>query len=118
MDLVGLDGYNFGDHHDEYHEWQSYKEVFERSIRACLKFKKPMYISEIGCADDPRKAAWIEDFLSEVSQDERIDGFIYFNHHNPRKREPNWRLDSDSKSLEIFRDWAVENETRKMRRES
>ena len=110
VDLIGLDGYNFGDHHDKWHEWQSYEEVFERTIKACMKFNKPVYISEIGCADDKRKPAWIKDFLEKVSQDERIEGFIYFNHFNPRKGEPNWRFDSDPETLRIFREWVKKNQ--------
>lgn len=115
VDLLGLDGYNFGDHHDKWHQWQGYEEVFERTIRACLKFNKPIYISEIGCADGPEKAAWIEDFLNKISRDERLEGFIYFNHHNPRKKEPNWRLDSDANSFKVFRDWALANEAGRLR---
>lgn len=110
VDLIGLDGYNFGDHHDKWHEWQTYEEVFERTIRASMKFNKPVYISEIGCADDSRKAAWIQDFLEKVSKDDRIEGFIYFNHFNPRKGEPNWRFDSDPETLQIFRDWVKANQ--------
>ncbi|MCZ6673767.1 MAG: glycosyl hydrolase [Verrucomicrobia bacterium] len=112
VDVIGLDGYNFGDHYDKWHKWQTYEEVFESSIRACMKFNKPLYISEIGCADDLRKSAWIKDFLGKISKDERIKGFIYFNHFNPRKQEPNWRLDSDEDSLRIFREWAEVNATR------
>ncbi len=112
VDLIGLDGYNFGDHHDKWHRWQTYEEVFERTIRASLKFNKPIYLSEIGCADDKRKPAWIRDFLDKISKDDRLKGFIYFNHFNPRKREPNWRVDSDPETLKIFRDWAVKNEAK------
>ncbi|MDX1531405.1 MAG: glycosyl hydrolase, partial [Rhodothermales bacterium] len=32
VDWVGLDGYNFGDHHDEWHRWQSFAEVFEAPL--------------------------------------------------------------------------------------
>lgn len=112
VDLIGLDGYNFGDHHDRWHVWQTYEEVFERTIRASLKFNKPIYLSEIGCADDKRKPAWIRDFLGKVSEDDRLEGFIYFNHFNHRKGEPNWRFDSDPETLKIFREWAAENEAK------
>jgi mannan endo-1,4-beta-mannosidase len=110
VDIVGIDGYNFGDNHDKWHKWQSYEEVFEKTIRACQKFNKPIFISEIGCADDRRKPAWLKDFLEKVSKDDRLEGFIYFNHNNPRKEEPNWRVDSDPETLKIFRDWAKANE--------
>ena len=32
VDMVGLDGYNFGDHKSAHHKWQSYDEVFGASI--------------------------------------------------------------------------------------
>lgn len=109
VDSIGIDGYNFGDHHDQWHKWESYSTIFERTIAACVAAEKPIFISEIGCADDPRKAEWIRDFLEKVSADKRIEGFVYFNHFNPRKGEPNWRLDSDPASLKAFQDWARRN---------
>ncbi len=118
-DTIGIDGYNFGYHHDKWHKWhkwQSYEQVFEKTIRACTKFNQPIWISEVGCADDRRKPVWIKDFLTKVSQDDRIEGFIYFNHYNPRKSELNWRFDSDSLTLKVFRDWAEDNVARKSER--
>jgi mannan endo-1,4-beta-mannosidase len=106
VDLVGLDGYNFGDHHDQWHAWSSYEEVFERSIVAARAWNKPLIISEVGCAADPRKAAWLESFLQQVGADPRVEGFIYFNYDKTREKEHNWRLDSDADSLRVFRAWA------------
>lgn len=105
VDVIGLDGYNFGDHHDQWHKWQSFDEVFARTLDAVESWGKPIYLSEIGCADGPLKAAWISDFLAKVSSDPRIHGFVYFNHYNPRKSEPNWRWDSDAETLAAFRSW-------------
>lgn len=110
VDMIGLDGYNFGDNHSKWHRWQGYEEVFEKTIQACQTFGKPLILSEVGCADDPRKAAWMRDFLTKVTRDARIEGFIYFNHHNPRKGEPNWRVDSDAGTLKIFREWTQAND--------
>ncbi len=106
VDVVGLDGYNFGDHHDRWHEWTSYSNVFERTLQAAQAWGKPLMISEVGCADGPRKPEWIKDFLASVSADSRVSGFIYFNHDKRREGEPNWRLDSDPESLRMFQAWA------------
>jgi len=106
VDCIGIDGYNFGDHFDKWHRWQSYNEVFETTIAACAAIGKPVYLSEVGCADDKRKAKWMKTFLENASKDERLSGFIYFHHNNPRKGEPNWRLDSDDKTLKVFQKWA------------
>jgi hypothetical protein len=107
VDLIGLDGYNFGDGHDQWHTWTPYRDVFERTIRAAQAWPKPLMISEVGCADDPRKPVWLQDFLATVSADRRVSGFIYFNHDKRREGEPNWRIDSDPESLSVFQAWAA-----------
>ncbi len=106
VDLVALDGYNFGDHHDEYHHWQSYEELFGASLDALAEYPQPLLIAEIGCADDARKPAWVADFLARAEADPRIWGFLWFNLDTHGKGEPNWRLDSDSTSLSTFQTWA------------
>mgnify|MGYP006436912631 CR=1 FL=1 len=110
VDWVALDGYNFGDHYDQWHRWQSYQQIFERSLRALSQYEKPLMIAEIGCAEDKeRKPVWIKNFLKHVATDKRIDGFIYYDHHDPQKNEPDWRLDSDTRSHTIFREWVQQN---------
>ena len=104
VELLGLDGYNFGDSHSKSHSWQSYDEVFGKSIAIMSKWKKPLILAEIGCSDGPRKAEWMKDFLEKVGSDSRVKAFIYFNHFDPKKGEPNWLLSSDPKTLEVFRE--------------
>lgn len=108
VDIVGVDGYNFGDRYSRWHRWKSYEAVFETTLEALSRLDKPLFISEIGCADDRRKPAWIEDFLSRVSKDQRITAFIYYNFYPKKRGYPNWRLDSDQATLEVFRKWAFE----------
>jgi beta-mannanase len=103
---VGLDGYNFGDNHDKYQKWKSYDEVFGPSIDAISRLSKPIMLTEIGCADDSRKAAWMSNFLERVTVDRRIQAFIYFNYDKRKEKEPNWRIDSDPESLKAFQNWA------------
>ncbi|MEM6912271.1 MAG: glycosyl hydrolase [Verrucomicrobiota bacterium] len=103
VDLLGLDGYNFGDHFDRWHRWQSYQEIFETSIETISQWNKPLLLAEIGCAHGPRKAQWLESFLEAFAQDERLAGFIYYNHGDGKNGEPNWRLDSDPDSLAVVR---------------
>ncbi len=111
VDVVGLDGYNFGDDYDRYHSWTSYSEIFEESLRILSQKPKPLLIGEIGVAPDPvRKPEWLRNFLIEVSRDSRVSGFIYYNYYPKRRGYPNWRLDSDSLSLRVFRSWVDRNE--------
>ena len=105
VDLLALDGYNFGDKHSKSHSWESYKTVFEKSIQKMSKSKKPLFLAEIGCADGPLKATWMKDFLHSIQRDDRVNGFIYFNHFDPNKGEPNWLLDSDPKTLKVFQEF-------------
>ena len=105
VDYVAADGYNFGDHYDRWHRWQSFEAVFEPTLALLSKIKKPLFISEIGCADDHRKPLWIADFLKRVTSDQRITAFIYYNYYPKRRGYPNWRLDSDETTLAVFRKW-------------
>ena len=106
VDVVALDGYNFGDNHGKWHSWQSYHEVFEASIEAMSRYQKPLILTEVGCADDPRKAGWLADCLTRIQDDQRVDGVVFFHFDKRRENEHNWRLDSDPQSLDVFRAWA------------
>ena len=105
VDLLGLDGYNFGDNHSKHHRWETYAEIFEASIAGMKTFPKPLWISEIGCADGPKKSLWLADFLERAEKDGRVEGFVYFNYDKRSEGEPNWALDSDPGTLKVFKDW-------------
>lgn len=109
VDLLALDGYNFGDEHSESHSWKSYEAVFEKSIQKMSKSKKPLFLGEIGCADGPLKAKWMKKFLHSIQRDKRVSGFIYFNHFDPNKNEPNWLLNSDPETLKTFQEFLQSN---------
>ncbi len=104
VDIVALDGYNFGDYHDNFHQWESFYKVFERSIPGLMSFGKPMWIAEIGCPSDPRRTQWLQDFLEFFDSNRCFEVFFWFNEN--KKNEPNFRIDADAKSQQIFRKWA------------
>lgn len=111
VDVVGLDGYNFGDGHSRNHRWRSFDEVFKVSLDGMKRHfpKKPLWITEIGCAEGPGKAAWIQDFFARFNADPDVRVFMWFNEDKQYAGEPNWRFDSDKDSLEKFRMWAIHN---------
>ena len=111
VDVVGLDGYNFGDTHSRNHKWKSFQDVFQASLDGLkLHFpSKPLWITEIGCAEGPGKAEWIQDFFSHFNADKDIRVFVWFNEDKQYAGEPNWRFDSDKDSAERFRNWAIYN---------
>jgi hypothetical protein len=109
VDVVGLDGYNFGERHSRHHAWLGFDEVFGASIEGMKRHfpRKPLWITEVGCADGERKAAWIQDFLRAFNADPALRMFVWFNEDKQYAGEPNWRLDSDMDSMHRFRDWAI-----------
>jgi hypothetical protein len=111
VDVVGLDGYNFGDGHSRNHKWRSFEEVFKVSLDGLKRHYpgKELWITEIGCAEGPGKAAWIQDFFTRFNSDPEIRVFMWFNEDKKYAGEPNWRFDSDMDSLEKFRMWAIHN---------
>lgn len=104
VDIVALDGYNFGDNHDNYHQWESFNEVFAGSIAGLMSFGKPMWIAEIGCPSEPRRRQWLRDFLEFFDTNGCFEVFFWFNEN--KVGEPNFRIDGDDESLAIFREWA------------
>ncbi|NLD99830.1 MAG: hypothetical protein GX640_08140, partial [Fibrobacter sp.] len=104
VDIVALDGYNFGDNHDQFHQWESFFDVYSGSIIGLMNFNKPMWIAEIGCPSDSRRHEWLKDFLSFFDSNSCFEVFFWFNDN--KVDEPNFRIDADYASLAIFREWA------------
>lgn len=104
VDIVALDGYNFGDNHSRHHAWESFYQVYAGSISGLMSFNKPMWIAEIGCPSDPRRQKWLRDFLDFFDNNTCFSAFFWFNEN--KAGEPNFRIDGDDESLFIFREWA------------
>ena len=106
VDRVALDGYNFGDHHDEWHRWQSFAEVFDGPLGELLARYpgKPVLIAETGCApgDPEARARWIRDAHAWLVRRPRVEGIVWFHYDKSRQREPDWRIDATPGALEAF----------------
>ena len=106
VDWVALDGFNFGDDHDEWHRWQSsadiYAEVLEELERRYSD--KPIMIGEFGCApgESGRRAQWFRDAYDELSRHPRVKAVILFGLDKRREGEPDWSLSDDDGSLRAF----------------
>ncbi|MFC1584683.1 glycoside hydrolase family 26 protein [Fibrobacterota bacterium] len=111
VDVVGVDGYNFGSM-ITYHDWKSVREVFHETITG-LKSRyphKPLWICEVGSAPNEMwagrsKSEWLHRFLTYYNTESRIENFIWFNEDKAYNGEANWRLDSDQATLAKFRQW-------------
>lgn len=101
VDLVAIDGYNFGTGSSR-STWRSFGDVFGEAYSAVTPLSsKLVFIAETACSPSGGdKAAWIADMFRVIPQRfPRIQGVVWFN----ADKERDWRLESDSTSLEAFR---------------
>ena len=106
VDWVSLDGYNFGDHHDQWHQWQSFKEIFGKTLETfeARYPSKPIILSEFGCAPGHgrQRATWIQQAYETLQDFPQVEAVIWFNYDKRREKEPNWRIDAVPGSLDAF----------------
>jgi hypothetical protein len=109
VDVIGLDGYNFGDGHSEWHRWCSFEEIFEPALEKIREsgVSHPVFITEFGCTDDAapaRRAEWIRDAFAYLSRRPEVVGALWFNHDKRREGEHDWRIAADALSLRAWRE--------------
>ena len=107
VDWVGVDGYNFGDHHDKWHKWESFEVLFGPLLADLAKRypNKPLMLAEFGCAVGEAKARqqWIRKAYAYLREKcPRVRAVIWFNYDKRREGEPNWRIDATEGALEAF----------------
>jgi hypothetical protein len=103
VDVVGLDGYNFGDDPLTGHHWQWFTEIFGVSLMAVKNLGKPVWITEIGCAADRRRPDWLGQFFTFMDINPCVEVVLWFNMR--KTGEPDFRLEADSISLAAMRTW-------------
>jgi hypothetical protein len=94
VDIVGVDGFNFGD------PWETFDEMFSSPLAVLAAYNKPIYIFSMASAEGEKKSAWITDaFTKAIPKYPKVEGWIWFN----ESKEEDWRIDSDPKSFESFK---------------
>ncbi len=106
VDVIGTDGYNFGDHHDKWHKWESF-EVIYRDRLADFKKRypgKPVIIPEFGSAPGKpgQRAQWIREAHAYLQTQPQVKAAVWFNLDKRREGEPNWKLSKEDGSLQAF----------------
>lgn len=106
VDWVGVDGYNFGDHYDLWHHWQSFGQIYESVLDDFQRrySNKPVMISEFGCASGKpgQRQAWIHEAYTVLQKYPQVQSVIWFNYNKQRENEPNWYLQAEDGSLGAF----------------
>jgi beta-mannanase len=96
VDIVGLDGYNWGTA-ASWSSWTSPSALFGDGLAALRSLApgKPIMISETGSAEaGGSKANWNSSLVSYLAAQSDITAFIWF-HHN---KEVDWRINSSTSS--------------------
>lgn len=94
VDIVGVDGFNFGD------PWYTFDQIFSKPLTLLSNYGKPIYIFSFASAPGTQKSAWITDALTtQMQKYPLIEGWTWFN----QNKERDWRVWSDSTSLNAFK---------------
>ena len=105
-DWVALDGYNFGDDHDEWHTWESFAKVFETALPELERRypRKRVMIAETGCppGEGDQREVWIREAHAHLQKHPRVEALIWFNYDKRSENEPNWHLTATKGSLRAW----------------
>jgi len=92
VDVLALDGYNWGASTPEYGGWRSPTEIFaEPCKRLAALGSQPVWLAEVGSAPDGGdKADWTAELLDLPGSD-RVEAVVFFG----LDKERDWRIDTD-----------------------
>lgn len=106
VDWVAVDGYNFGDHHDKWHKWQTFDDVFHDLLTDfSTRYRgKKMMLGEFGCAvgGAKQRVKWIRDAYRSLERFPQVRAVVWFNYDKRRENEPNFRIDATEGALRAF----------------
>lgn len=100
VDVVGLDGYNFGSARPGY-IWRSYAAIFDVGLQQLQQLSdRPVVLGEVATVHDHGlEGPWIRNFLRRLDASLTIRGFIWFD----VSKQINTRIDATARSLHAFR---------------
>ncbi len=100
VDIVGVDGYNFGSARTG-SKWRSAGEIFDRGIAQLRALSsRPIVLGEVATvAQKGREGAWIRDFFAGLDRSSTVRGFIWFD----ISKQLNTRIDVTARSRAAFR---------------
>jgi Glycosyl hydrolase family 26 len=100
VDVLALDGYNWGSDYPQYGGWRSFATIFGRAFGRISKLgPQPIWIGETASAPEGGdKAQWIRDMLAWVSARPRIAALVWFN----VVKERDWRATEPADAAGAF----------------
>ncbi len=100
VDVLAVDGYNWGSTRPEFGGWQSFSTVFRGAYeRLRVLGPQPIWIAEVGTAPEGGdKSAWIRDMFAQASTMSRLQAIVWFNEN----KERDWRADQTAATAAAF----------------
>jgi hypothetical protein len=94
VDVLAVDGYNWGSTAPQFGGWQTFTQVFQNAYdRLKALGSQPIWIAEVGTAPEGGdKSAWIRDMWARAAQMDRLAAIVWFNEN----KERDWRANPSS----------------------
>jgi hypothetical protein len=89
VDVLAMDGYNWGSTKPEWGGWQSFRNVFQSAFRRLRDLgDQPIWIAEVGSAPEGGdKAEWVRNMWDTARQWDRLKAIVWFD----LNKERDWR---------------------------
>jgi hypothetical protein len=100
VDVLALDGYNWGGAMPQYGGWRSFNEIFGRAYRRLARLgPQPIWIAETASAPEGGdKAGWIRAMFASRRRYPRLRAIVWFN----VEKERDWRATSPASAATAF----------------
>jgi Glycosyl hydrolase family 26 len=100
VDVLALDGYNWGADAPEYGGWRTFDQVFAHAYARISRLgPQPIWIAETGTsAIGGDKAGWVRDMFAAAPSYARLEAIVWFN----QWKERDWRATSSPEVAAAF----------------
>jgi beta-mannanase len=101
VDVLAVDGYNWGSTAPQNGGWKSFSQVFSNAYsRLSSLGSQPIWIAEVGSAPEGGdKAAWVRDMFAKAQSMTRLKAIVWFNEN----KERDWRAAPNATVAAAFR---------------
>ena len=102
VDVLALDGYNWGSTKPGFGGWRSFRATFSSAYRRLSRLgPQPIWIAEVGSATEGGdKAAWVRDMFRTAAKMRRLKGLIWMD--TVDDHEGDWRVRSPYRVAAAF----------------
>jgi hypothetical protein len=103
VDVVGIDGYNWGSSQGSQQTWQRPDEIFDATMATVRRLAPgaPIVLAEVASSElGGDKAVWNAQLFDWMAAQPDLAGFVWFQ----LDKETDWRIDSSRSSTTAFRE--------------